>query len=86
MGAELIEVFMASDTIVETFDVIEYFRLGLSSGAVDLFLDFFALEIAEERFSYRVVPAIPTATHAWTQPVVLAPTSKLVTAELAALI
>ena len=38
MGAELIEVFMASDTIVETFDVIEYFRLGLSSGAVDLFL------------------------------------------------
>ncbi len=86
MGADLIQVLVTPGSIVEALDVIEDFRLGLSSGAVDLFLDFFALEIAEERFSYRVVPAIPTATHAWTQPVVLAPTSELVTAELAALI
>ena len=64
MGAELIEVFMASDTIVETFDVIEYFRLGLSPGAVDLLLDFFTLEIAEERFSYRVVPTVASSAHA----------------------
>ena len=60
MGAELIEVYMASDKIMYTFAVFEYFRLGLSLCAVDLLLVFFAFEIDEERFRHRFVPAIPT--------------------------
>jgi hypothetical protein len=36
--------------------------------------DLFALQTAEERFSYRVIPAIASTTLAWAQKVVFAPT------------
>jgi hypothetical protein len=58
MGAELIEMLMAPNSIVETLDVIEDFRLGLSPCAVNPPFDPFALEVAEERLHHRVIPTV----------------------------
>ena len=86
MGTELIEMLMAPNTIVETLDVIEDFRLGFCPSLVNPLLDLFALQITEERFGHRVIPAVSTAAHAWAQSVVLAPTVELIAAKLAALV
>ncbi len=48
MGAELIEMLVAPDSIVETLDVIEDFRLGLSPCLVNTLFDLLALQAAEE--------------------------------------
>ena len=64
MGAELIEMLVASNSILETLDVIEDFRLGFSPCLVNPLFDLFALQAAEERFSHRVIPAAPPAAHA----------------------
>jgi hypothetical protein len=48
MGAELIEVLVTPNSIVETLYVIEDFRLGLSSCVVNPPFDAFTLEVAEE--------------------------------------
>ena len=85
-GAELIEMLVASNSIVETLDVIEDVRLGFSPSLVNPLLDLFALQITEERFSHRVIPAVTSTTHAWTQSVVFAPTVEFIAAKLAALI
>ena len=45
-----------------------------------------AFQVAEERFSHSVIPAIATTTHARTELVVSAPTIELVAAKLTALI
>ena len=58
MGAELIEMLVASNTIVETPDVVEDFRLGLVQCVVNPPLDLFALQVAEERLGHGVIPAI----------------------------
>jgi len=49
MGAELIEMLVAPDSIVENLDVIEDFRLCLSPGLVDPLFNPLALQAAEER-------------------------------------
>jgi hypothetical protein len=49
-------------------------------------LDSLFLQTAEERFANRVVPALSPATHAGHKLVVLAPTIKVITAKLAALV
>ena len=59
MGAELIEMLVASNSIVETLDVIEDFLLGLCSGAVDQLLDLLTRQVTEDRFSNCVIPAVP---------------------------
>jgi hypothetical protein len=48
IGAELIEVLVTPNSIVETLYVIEDFRLGLSPCAVNPPFDAFTLEVAEE--------------------------------------
>jgi hypothetical protein len=58
IGAELIEMLVASNSIVETLDVIEDFRLGLSPCAVNPLLDLLAFQITEERLSHHVIPAV----------------------------
>ena len=77
---------MTPNSIVETLDVIEDFRLGLSPCAVYPPFDAFTFQVAEERLSHRVIPTITPTTHAWTQSVVFAPTVELIAAELTALI
>ena len=59
MGTELIKMLMAPNTIVETLDVIEDFRLGFCPSLVNPLLDLFALQITEERFGHRVISALP---------------------------
>ena len=86
MGAELIEMLVASNTIVETLDVVEDFRLGLVPCGVNPLFDLFALQVAEERLGHGVIPAIAPAAHARAQSVVFAPTIELVAAKLATLI
>ncbi len=45
MGADLIQILMALNSIVETLDVIEDFRLGLSLGLVNPPFDALAREV-----------------------------------------
>lgn len=63
MGVRLIEILVASHSVVETFDVIEDFWPALSSGALNPLLDLFALQITDERFEHRVIPSVATAAH-----------------------
>jgi hypothetical protein len=63
MGVRLIEILVASHSVVETLDVIEDFWPALSSGALNPLLDLFALQITEERFEHRVIPSVATAAH-----------------------
>ena len=86
MGADLIEVLVASNTIVETLNVVEDFRLGLVPCGVNPLFDLFALQVAEERLGHGVIPAIAPAAHARAQSVVFAPTIELIATKLAALI
>jgi len=86
LGAELIEMLVPSNSIVETLDVIEDFRLGLSPCAVNPSFDPFALEVAEERLGNRVVPTVASAAHTRAQSVVFTPTVELVAIKLATLI
>lgn len=74
------------NSIVETLDVIEDFRLSLSPCAVNPHLDTFALEVAEARLGNRVIPAVTTTTHAWTQSFVFSPTVELIAAKLTSMI
>jgi hypothetical protein len=86
IGAELIEVLVTPNSIVETLDVIKDVLLGLSPCLVNPLLDFFTLQVTEERFGHSVIPTVAPTTHAWTQSVVFAPTVELIAAKLAALI
>lgn len=71
---------MAPNLITETLDVIEDLRLGLSPYAANPLLDPLALEVAEERLSHRVVPAVAPTAHASTQSFVFAPTVEVIAA------
>ena len=86
MEAELIEMLVASNSIVDTPDVLKDFRLGLYPCLVNPLFDLFTLQAAEERFSHRVIPTAPRAAHAGTQAVGFAPTIEFVTAKLTVLI
>ena len=77
---------MASNSIVETLDVIEDVRLGFSPCAVNSLLDLLALQVAEERLSHRVIPAVTATAHARAQSVVFAPAVELIAAKLATLV
>ena len=76
---------MTPNSIVETLDVIEDFRLGLGSYAVNPLLDPFALVVAEEGLGNRVIPAVTPMTHAWAPSVVFATTVDLIAAQLTSL-
>ncbi len=86
LGAELIEMLVSSNSIVETLDVIEDFRFSFSPSLVNPLLDLLALQVTEERLSHRVIPTVAPTAHARAQSVVLAPTVEFITAKLAALI
>lgn len=77
---------MASNSVVETLDVIEDVRPGFSPCTVNPLLDLLALQVTEERLSHRVVPAIAATAHARAQSVVFAPTVEFVATKLTALI
>ena len=79
-------MLVASNSIVETLDVIEDVRLGFSPSLVNSLLDLFALQITEERFSHRVIPAVASTAHARAQSVVFAPAAELIAAKLATLV
>jgi len=53
---------------------------------VNLLLDFFTLQVTEERFRHSVIPAVTSTAHARAQTVVFAPTVELITAKLGALV
>jgi len=80
--AELIEVLVAPNPIVEAFNVIKDFWFGLSSCGVNVILNLFTLQVTEEWFSHCTIPAVTAATHAWAQPVIFAPTVELITARM----
>jgi hypothetical protein len=70
-------MFVTTNWIVEAFNVLKDFRPGLLPCFVNLLFDFFTLQVTEERFGYRVVPAITPSAHARTQTVFLAPAAEL---------
>ena len=86
IGTELIEALLTSNSIVESLGVIEVVRFGLSPCTLNLLLDLFTLEVAEQRLSNRVIRAIYPTTHARSHSLVFAPTVELIAAELTALI
>ena len=86
VGTELIKVPVTPNTIAETLNVIEDFRLGLRPCAVNPLLDLFALEVADERLGNRVIPAVTPTTHARTQSDVFVQTVELIAAKLTSLI
>ena len=86
MGVELIEMLMASNSIVKILDVIEDFWLGFSPCLVNPFFDLFTLQTAEVRFGHRVIPTVAPTALTGAQSVVFAPTIEFVTAKLTALI
>ncbi len=79
-------MLVASNSIVETLDVIEDVRLGFSPSLVNPLLDLLALQVTEERLSHCVIPTVAPTTHARAQSVVFAPAVELIAAKLAALI
>ena len=64
IGAQLFEMLVAPNPIVEAFYVIKDFRPGYRSCWVNLFFDPLALQAAEERFRNRVIPTVASAAHA----------------------
>ena len=54
---------MASPTVVEQLDIIEYIRSGFVADCVDPPLDPLSLEELEEAFGYRIVVAISAPAH-----------------------
>jgi hypothetical protein len=57
-------MFMTPNWIVEAANVLKDFRPGRLPRFVNLLFDFFTLQVTEERFGYRVVPAITPSAHA----------------------
>ena len=55
---------MASNSVIEHFDVVEHIRLGQVTGFVDPFLDPLLFQAAEERLSNRIISAVTPSTHA----------------------
>jgi hypothetical protein len=75
-------MFVTPNWVVGAFNVLKDFRLGLLPCFVNLLFDLFTLQVTEERFGHRVVPAITPSAHTGTQSVFLAPTAELITAKL----
>jgi hypothetical protein len=57
-------MFVTSNWIVEAFNVLKDFRPGLLPCFVNPLFDLFTLQVAEERFSHRVVPTVASSAHA----------------------
>ena len=75
-------MFVTPNWIVEAFNVLKDFRPGLLPCFINPLFDFFTLQVTEERFSHRVVPAVASSAHAGAQSVFLAPAAELITAKL----
>lgn len=58
----------------------------LGSSGINPFLNEFPFEAAKEGLCDRVIPAVATPTHGWTQIVVFTPAIKGITAKLTALV
>jgi hypothetical protein len=72
-------MFVTPNWIVEAFNVLKDFRLGRLPCFVNPLFDFFTLQVTEERFGHRILPAITPSAHARTQTVFLAPADLLPT-------
>jgi len=57
-------MFVTPNWIVEAFNVLKDLRPGLLPCFVNLLFDFFTLQVTEERFGHRVVPAVTPSAHA----------------------
>jgi len=77
---------VASDAIVEGIDVVGHVGDRQFSVLVDLLLDSFLLQAAEERLGDRIVPAIALPAHARLEMIRTAESAPRVTAELGSLI
>ena len=77
---------MPANSIVKNFYVIKQIRLGILPAGIDVTLNSFFLQAAEEGLGNCIVPTVSPATHAGHQLVVLALAVEIITAKLAALI
>src|SRR5882672_4600615 len=77
---------VASRAIVEGVDVVSDLFGGYISVSVDLLLDLFFLEAAEERLRHGVVPAVSAPTHTELHVIRLAEAPPCIASELRALI
>ena len=75
---------MASDPVIERFNVIEDISAGQITSFVDPFSDALFFQRTEERFGNRI-PAVATSAHTWCQVVGPAETLPVVTTILATL-
>ena len=80
------QVAVASRAIVEDVDVVGDVRAGQRAVLVDLLLDPFLLEAAEERFRDGIVPAVALAAHARLQAVRATEAAPRIAPELRALL
>jgi len=58
----------------------------LGPSRINSFLNELAFKTAKKGFGNRVIPAVATPTHTWTQMVIFAPAIKGITAKLTALV
>jgi hypothetical protein len=72
-------MFVPPNCIVEVFNVLKGLSPGLLPWFVNPLFDFSALQVTEERFGYRVVPAVSSSAHAGAKTVFLSPVTELVT-------
>jgi hypothetical protein len=86
LGTYSAQVAVATGSIVERFDVVGDLREGQLPILVDLLLDAFLLQAAEERFRNRVVPAVSATAHARPQSIGSAEALPIVTSVLRALV
>lgn len=77
---------VASDPVIEYFNVIENIGTGHIAGFVAPFSDALFFQRAEERFGYRIIPAVATSAYARCQIICPAKALPVVTTILAALI
>lgn len=55
---------MASNPVIEHFDVVEHIRLGQVAGFVDPLSDAFLFQTTEKRLGNGVIPAVASPAHA----------------------
>lgn len=63
---------MASDSVIERFNVIEDIGAGQLADCVDPFSDALFCQRTEELFGYRIIPTVATSAHTGGQVVSLA--------------
>jgi hypothetical protein len=63
--AHLIKITVPAHSIVKTLYVNKHVWLGFLARSIDATFDYSPFQIAEKRLSNSIVPAVPTATHAW---------------------